>query len=127
MERLLWIAFAGGLGTAARYLIGLWATQRLPGPLPWGTFLVNVVGAFLCAAILQAALTVSSFPPTLRLALTTGFLGGFTTWSSFAWETTLLAREGARGLALLYLGGTTVASLAAAALGVACAGLVTRG
>ena len=84
MERFLWICFAGALGTGTRYLIGIWAGQKLGTAFPYGTFIVNLTGCFLIAAVIQAALNMASFPPTLRLALTTGFMGGLTTYSSFA-------------------------------------------
>lgn len=127
MERLLWICFGGAIGTGARYLVGLWAQRQFGGALPWGTFLVNVAGAFLIAFIGQSALEIGDFPPTLRLALTTGFLGGLTTWSALAWETTALARNGMPGTALAYFAATTLASLLLALLGIALATLLFRG
>ena len=78
MERFLWICLGGALGTGARYLIGVWAGQRLGTTFPWGTFIVNLTGCFLIAAVIQTALNLASFSPTLRLALTTGFVGGLT-------------------------------------------------
>ncbi len=119
MERLFWICFAGALGTGTRYLIGLWAGQRLGTSFPYGTLIANVSGCFLIAAILQTALNLASFSPTLRLALTTGFIGGLTTYSSFAYETTRLAQNGAMGAAFLNLGLTTVACFGAVLLGLA--------
>ena len=119
MERLFWICFAGALGTGARYLIGLWAGQRLGTSFPYGTLIVNVGGCFLLAAILQAALNMAAFSPTLRLALTTGLMGGLTTYSSFAYETTRLAQDGAVGAAFMNFGLTTLACFGAVLLGLA--------
>jgi CrcB protein len=119
MERLFWICFAGALGTGARYLIGLWAGQRLGTSFPYGTLIANVGGCFLLAAILQAALNMAAFSPTLRLALTTGFMGGLTTYSSFAYETTRLAQDGAVGAAFMNFGLTTLACFGAVLLGLA--------
>lgn len=119
MERLFWICFAGALGTGARYLIGLWAGQRLGTSFPYGTLIANVGGCFLLAAILQAALNMAAFSPTLRLALTTGLMGGLTTYSSFAYETTRLAQDGAVGAALMNFGLTTLACFGAVLLGLA--------
>ena len=96
MERLLWVCFAGALGTGTRYLIGVWALQRWGAGFPVGTLLVNVAGCFLMALVMQASLSVAAFPPNLRLALTTGFLGGLTTYSSFNYETTRLLGQDAR-------------------------------
>jgi CrcB protein len=119
MERLFWICFAGALGTGARYLIGLWAGQRLGTSFPYGTLIANVGGCFLLAAILQAALNMAAFSPSLRLALTTGFMGGLTTYSSFAYETTRLAQDGAVGAAFMNFGLTTLACFGAVLLGLA--------
>ena len=125
MERFLWICLAGALGTGTRYLIGVWAGQRLGTGFPYGTFIVNLAGCFLIAAVIQASLNLAAFPPTLRLALTTGFMGGLTTYSSFAYETTRLAQDGAIGEALLNFGLTTAACFAAVLLGLAAAQRLT--
>ena len=125
MERFLWICFAGALGTGARYLIGLWAGEKLGTAFPYGTFIVNLTGCFLIALVIQAALNMAAFPPTLRLALTTGFMGGLTTYSSFAYETTRLAQDGALGAAFLNFALTTVACFAAVLLGLAAAQRLT--
>lgn len=121
--KLLWVCFAGALGSGTRYLVGVWAGERWGAAFPYGTLLVNVVGCFLIAALLQTALGVASFSPTLRIALASGFIGGLTTYSSFAYETVRLARDGARGAALLNFGLTTVACFAAVLLGMAVAQL----
>lgn len=125
MERFLWICLAGALGTGARYLIGIWAGQKLGTAFPYGTFIVNLTGCFLIAAVIQTALNMAAFPPTLRLALTTGFLGGLTTYSSFAYETTRLAQDGAIGAAFVNFGLTTVACYGAVLLGLAVAQRLT--
>jgi CrcB protein len=117
MERLLWICLAGACGTGTRYLVGLWATGRFGTALPYGTFVVNVVGCFFIALVMQVALSLPSFPANLRLALTTGFMGGLTTYSSFNYETTKLLRDGATGQALLNLGATVLTCFAAGWLG----------
>lgn len=117
MERFLWICLAGAVGTGARYLLGGWIL-RLAGPaFPWGTLIINLLGSFLIGAILQVALAIESFNPTLRLTLTTGLMGGFTTYSAFNYETLNFFEEGAPGLGGLYLGGTVVTCLAAGKLG----------
>lgn len=121
MERFLWICFAGGLGTGARYLVGIWATARFGPAFPYGTLIVNLSGCFLIAFATQASLTIANFPPTLRLAITTGFLGGFTTYSAFDYETTRLAQDGAATAALVNVGVTVVGGLALGLLGLALA------
>jgi CrcB protein len=116
-ERLLWICLAGALGTGARYLVGLWAAQRFGTAFPYGTLIVNLVGCFAIAAISQVAVNVATFSPTLRLALTTGLLGGFTTYSSFAYETTQLFQTSSSSAALVNFGVTTLGCFAAVLLG----------
>lgn len=123
ISKLLWVCFAGALGSGTRYLVGTWAGERWGSAFPYGTLLVNVAGCFLIAALLQTALGVASFSPTLRVALASGFLGGLTTYSSFAYETVRLARDGSRGAALANFGLTSVACFAAVLLGMVVAQL----
>jgi CrcB protein len=109
MERFLWICLAGAGGTGARYLIAVWAAQRLGSAFPYGTLLVNLVGCFAIAGLMHAALTLG-WPATTRAAVTIGFIGGLTTYSSFNYETMRLFEEGALAtaglnLALTLLGG----------------------
>lgn len=126
MERFLWVCLAGALGTGTRYLVGLWAGARFGTVFPWGTFIVNVTGCFLIGLVMQLALSLSTFPVNLRFALTTGFMGGLTTYSSFTWETTKLVQDGARGAAALNFTLTTVAGFGAALLGLATARLFIK-
>lgn len=124
MERIIWIFLAGGLGCVARYAIGLWAADRLGSAFPHGTLIVNLVGCFLIALVMSLALGVTSFPPTVRLALTTGFLGGLTTYSSFNFETTRLMQDGAIGTALVNVGATMLGGFLAGLAGLAVGRLV---
>ena len=126
MERLFWICLAGAIGTGTRHLVGLWAGQRFGTQFPYGTLIVNVTGCFFIAAVMQIALNHATFPPNARLALTTGFLGGLTTYSSFAYETTKLAQDGARSGALLNFVLTTFACFVAVLLGLAAARAVIK-
>ena len=100
MERLFWICLAGAAGTGTRYLIALWAAQRFGSSFPYGTLIVNVTGCFLIAVIMQVAIA-TSWSPTLRSALTIGYIGGLTTYSSFNYETTRLLQDGAPDVAAL--------------------------
>ena len=120
MERFLWICLAGAAGTGARYLIALWAAQRLGSAFPYGTLIVNLVGCFAIAAVMHAALTLS-WSPTLRSAVAIGFLGGLTTYSSFNYETTRLLEEGAVVAATLNATLTIVGAFVAGWLGLICA------
>jgi len=121
MERFLWVCFAGALGTGTRYLVGLWVEHRLAAAFPLATLFVNVIGCFTIAFVMQMSVTLASFSPTLRLALVTGFLGGFTTYSSFNQETLKLLADGARTLALVNVAATFVGCFAAGLLGLALA------
>jgi CrcB protein len=121
MDRFLWICFAGALGTGTRYLVGIWASSRLGTTFPCGTLIVNVAGCFLIALIMQLAASTSLVPTTLRLVLTTGFMGGLTTYSSFNYETTRLLQEGSWRMGLLNYAVTTLACFMAGLLGFALA------
>ena len=121
MERLLGICGAGALGSGTRYIVGRWAGQRVGTSFPFGTLIVNIVGCFLIALLLRSAAVVTSFPPNLRIALATGFLGGLTTYSSFNYETTELLARGARGAAFVNFAVTTTGCFVAGLLGIALA------
>ena len=120
MERFIWICLAGAAGTGARYLIALWAAQRFGSAFPFGTLIVNLVGCFAIAAVMHAAGTLS-WSPTVRSAITIGFIGGLTTYSSFNYETTRLMEEGATGAAAFNAGATILGAFAAGWLGMLCA------
>jgi CrcB protein len=120
MERLFWICLAGAAGTGARYLLSLWAAQRFGSAFPSGTLIVNLAGCFAIAMVMHAALTLS-WSPTLRSAITIGFIGGLTTYSSFNYETTRLLEEGSPGLATLNITATLAGAFLAGWLGMLCA------
>src|SRR3954447_7437530 len=100
MQRFVLICAAGAAGTGARYLIALWAVKRSGPGFPYGTLIVNLIGCFLIALVMELAAS-RTWPETSRLAVTVGFLGGFTTYSSFNYETTRLAASGALSTALV--------------------------
>jgi CrcB protein len=99
---ILLIAAAGGAGSVCRYLVGR-AMAVLVGPSwpPAGTMTVNLAGCFLIGLLAGVATHRSLLSPATRTVLTTGFLGGFTTFSAFGFESVTLAREGQAGAALL--------------------------
>lgn len=121
MSRFLWICLAGALGTGTRYLVGLGAARILGPAFPYGTLTVNLVGCFLISAVAYVAFTTKLVPPTLQFALTTGFMGGLTTYSSFNFETTKMLQERAFGSAALYFVATVGGCLLAGILGVLAA------
>ena len=123
MERLALICLAGAVGTGTRYLIALWAAQRFGSAFPYGTLIVNIVGCFAIAGVMHAALTLS-WPPALRSAITIGFIGGLTTYSSFNYETRRLFAAGAPGAAAANAIATIAGAFVAGWLGMLCARLV---
>lgn len=117
MTRLLWICFGGALGTGARYLVSGWVLKAMGPAFPYGTLAVNFIGSFLLAAVMQVGLTTDMMSPTVRLTLATGVLGGFTTYSTFSYETFGYMQEGAWGAATLNIVVTVVSCLAGCLLG----------
>jgi CrcB protein len=124
MGRLLLISLGGALGTAARYLLSAWMLRALGPAFPYGTLAVNVIGSFLLGAIMHTGLQTTLVSPTARLVLGTGVMGGFTTYSTFNYETLQYLQTGAWALAGLNVLTTLLACLAAGALGIAVARLV---
>ncbi len=113
---LWWIMTAGALGSGARYLVGLWALERLGTGFPYGTVIINLVGCFALGAVAHAAAALE-WAPEVRAAVVIGFLGGFTTYSSFNQETLAMLGSGATGAALLNIAATLMGGLAAGWLG----------
>lgn len=123
--RIFWICLGGAVGTAGRYYLTGWVPRVLGAGFPYGTLVVNTLGTFLLVFIMQVATQTESFPPTLRLALTTGVMGGFTTYSTFTYETLRYFDERAWFLGFLNLAVTMLVCLAAGALGMMCGRLLT--
>ena len=122
MTRFLLVCLGGAIGTGARYLTAIWAAGALGTAFPFGTLIVNVVGSFLIALILQ--LNPASLD--VRLLLTTGVMGGFTTYSAFNYETTNYFRTGAWALGALNASVTFVGCLAAGVAGLAVGRMLAR-
>lgn len=119
MSTLIYIALAGALGSLCRHLVGA-AVQRAGGAaFPWGTLAVNLAGSFLIGVVMAAFAARGRLDAPLRLALTTGFLGGFTTYSAFAFETVQMVERQQFAGAIAYVLATVVAAGAACALGLA--------
>ena len=117
MIRVGLVALGGALGSVARYGVGALAAHLLGPSFPWGTLLVNLTGSFLIALVMHLALTGTAVSPEMRIFLTTGILGGFTTYSSFNYETLALLNQRAYWLAGLNLGATVLGCLVAGVLG----------
>ncbi|HMB14686.1 MAG TPA: fluoride efflux transporter CrcB [Pelovirga sp.] len=92
--KILYIGLFGGLGCIARYLLTLWTQQLAGRDFPYGTVLVNVAGSFLLGLLLTMGVRQLPVSPDVRLGLAVGFLGGFTTFSTFSYQTLMLLEEG---------------------------------
>ena len=121
MGRLVLISLGGALGTAGRYLLSVWLLRALGPAFPYGTLAVNVIGSFLLGLVMQAGLDTTLISPTARAVLGTGVMGGFTTYSTFNYETMEYLREGAFGLAGLNVAATLLLCLLAGAAGLSLA------
>jgi CrcB protein len=116
---LLYIALGGAIGSVCRYLLGN-ALHR-PGEFPTGTLVVNVLGSLAVGFVVRFALETTHVSPEARAFLAVGFCGGFTTFSTFAWEVLALGEQGAWGKSALYLVLSVTLSLTACILGMAAA------
>jgi CrcB protein len=94
MEIALAVAVCGGLGCLSRYFISGWVYSLLGRGFPYGTFVVNILGAFIIGFLMEFGLRSALISPTLRIGITVGFLGGLTTFSTFSYETFRLLEEG---------------------------------
>ncbi len=105
------IAVGGAIGSAARYLLSTFVLRASGTLFPLGTFIVNVIGCLVFGAIAGATSQRVQISATVRLFLLTGILGGFTTFSSFAFESFVLARDGQFAWATINVVGQVVAGL----------------
>jgi CrcB protein len=121
MSQLLMICLGGAIGTGARYLLSGWVLQVMGTSFPYGTLVVNGIGSFLLAALMYAGIEAATISPSLRVVLGTGVLGGFTTYSTFSFETMKYLQDGAWLLAAVNILGTVVGCLVACLAGWACA------
>lgn len=121
----LWVALGGGLGAAARYAIGAWLIPRSVSAFPLHTLLINVTGSLAIGVLLAFLSDRPQLDPAWRLLLVVGFLGGYTTFSSYSYELISLARAGNWTAAAWYLVASNALSLVACALGIAVAGALS--
>ena len=92
--KILYLGVFGGMGCIARYLVSGWVYTLAGKTLPYGTLAVNVTGSLLLGLVMEGSLRSTMLSPDLRFGLTVGFLGGFTTFSTFSYETVRLLEEG---------------------------------
>lgn len=116
---LLSIAAGGALGAVSRFCLGNLISRIIGSALPYGTFVINIVGCFFMGLIMTMIIERGMLSASWRLLLCVGFLGGFTTFSSFGYETLMLLQEEKIVAALAYVGGSIILGLMSAALGVA--------
>jgi CrcB protein len=112
----LLVFLGGGVGAAARHLVNLGALRLLGLGFPFGTLFVNVLGSALMGVIVIGAALRWQLPQDARLFLTTGVLGGFTTFSTFSLDVMALWERDRHDLAILYVAASLLLSLAAIAL-----------
>jgi CrcB protein len=118
----LWVALGGAIGACARYATNVAALKVLPATFPWGTFIVNALGCFLFGILAGLAISRGLFGPASRAFLLVGVLGGFTTFSSFAFESVELVRTGQAAAAVANTAGQVLAGVFAVWFGL----LLTR-
>jgi CrcB protein len=112
--RLFWaIAIGAAAGGVSRFYLGSALQQRLGASFPWGTLAINITGSLLLGFLIRYAMATPAISMEVRAMLTVGFCGGYTTFSSYSYETLVLLEEGQVGRAALYSVGTVVLALLA--------------
>lgn len=109
--KIFLIALFGAIGTLARYGLQGVVQIRMGGTFPYGTLLINLTGCFFLGLIGQFTLNRIVIPPDWRIAIAVGFFGGYTTFSSFGWETAKMLEEGEWLRASTYVGASVIAGL----------------
>jgi CrcB protein len=126
MLRFLSICLGGAIGSGARYLLCTFAQAMLGSAFPYGTLAVNLIGSFLICAVMRLGLASDLVSPSVRLFLTTGILGGFTTYSAFDYETFRMSQQGSHASAAFYVALTVVSCFLAGMAGDFAAKLLVR-
>ena len=113
MPTFIWVALGGALGSAARYGVNIWSARLLGSDFPWHTFIVNVAGCFAMGVLVELMALKLNVGNDTRAFLTTGILGGFTTFSAFSIDFALLVERKSYGAAATYGVGSVALSLIA--------------
>lgn len=113
MFHILLVALGGAIGASCRHLVGMASLKSFGPGYPWGTFIVNIVGSAIIGALVELIARRFDASAELRLFAVTGFLGGFTTFSSFSLDAVNMIERGDMGGAVLYIGSSVVLSVAA--------------
>ena len=117
MSTYLLVGLGGFLGANARYLVARLVAATLGVHFPYGTLVINVVGSFLLCFLAAAVSERIVWFPAIRLSVLVGFLGAFTTFSTFSYEWLELLHDGELGLCLLYVGGSLIGGGVAGGVG----------
>lgn len=118
LQKIMWLALAGACGTISRYSLCELAEKAKPTPIPAGTFLVNIIGSFLFGLIYVLAQRKINISPETRVIILTGFMGAFTTFSTFAFETAKMIKDDQWILALSNILAQTIFGILALGAGV---------
>lgn len=113
MPVVLWVALGGGIGAAARYGVNVWSGRLLGTDFPWHTLIVNVAGCFVMGLLTGLLALKLNLSQEARAFLTTGILGGFTTFSAFSLDVALLVERKAMLAAGAYVAASVLLSIAA--------------
>ncbi|HKL26082.1 MAG TPA: fluoride efflux transporter CrcB [Desulfuromonadales bacterium] len=116
--QIVYIGLFGALGCVSRYLVSGWVLGAAGSALPYGTLAVNLIGSFLLGLIMAGSQHSALFSPEVRLGITVGFMGGFTTFSTFSYETIRLLEDGSFGAAMANILLNVLVCVFAAALGI---------
>ncbi len=116
--KIFLIALFGAIGTLARYGLQGVVQIRMGGAFPYGTLLVNLSGCFLLGLIGQLTMNRILISPDMRMAIAVGFFGGYTTFSSFGWETAKMQEDGEWLRASTYIGASMIAGLLLSVAGI---------
>lgn len=117
MSKYVWVALGGAVGSIARYVVGVWIYSRFGTRFPYGTFVINISGCFIIGLALTVLDAHADLPSAWRLAVPIGFVGAYTTFSTFEYET-FRAAQGSPGTALLYVASSVLIGYLAVWLGV---------
>jgi CrcB protein len=117
IQFVLAVALGGAVGSVARYLVGIGSTKLFGLAFPWGTLIVNIVGSFLIGALAESFALRWDAPQVVRVFLTVGICGGFTTLSTFSLDTYVLIERGELWPAAAYVIGSIVLSVGALVAG----------
>lgn len=108
MTKYLWVGLGGALGSIARYVVGLVVYERMGTRFPYGTFVINVSGCFVIGLVLTVLDGRLGLSPAWREAIAIGFVGAFTTFSTFEYETLRTVQHGQGATALTYVASSVV-------------------